>query len=69
VLAVEFVPNPDRVSPPLQAAFAFLMLVSTPSGDAYTLADLDEIARDAGFRGATARPLAPTPQTLVVFAT
>jgi 2-polyprenyl-3-methyl-5-hydroxy-6-metoxy-1,4-benzoquinol methylase len=69
VLAVEFVPNPDRVSPPLQAAFAFLMLVSTPSGDAYTLDDLDGIARDAGFRGATARPLAPTPQTLVVFAT
>jgi 2-polyprenyl-3-methyl-5-hydroxy-6-metoxy-1,4-benzoquinol methylase len=69
VLAVEFVPNPDRVSPPLQAAFAFLMLVSTPSGDAYTLGDLDEIARDAGFRGATARPLPPTPQTLVVFGT
>jgi len=67
VLAVEFVPNPDRVSPPLQAAFAFLMLVSTPSGDAYTLTDLDEIARAAGFGGATARPLPPTPQTLVVF--
>jgi 2-polyprenyl-3-methyl-5-hydroxy-6-metoxy-1,4-benzoquinol methylase len=69
VLAVEFVPNADRVSPPLQAAFAFLMLVSTPSGDAYTAGDLDEIARIAGFRGATTRPLPPTPQTLVVFAT
>jgi 2-polyprenyl-3-methyl-5-hydroxy-6-metoxy-1,4-benzoquinol methylase len=69
VLAVEFVPNADRVSPPLQAAFAFLMLVSTPSGDAYTADDLDEIAQSAGFRGATARPLLPTPQTLVVFAT
>ncbi|MGA7487762.1 MAG: class I SAM-dependent methyltransferase [Xanthobacteraceae bacterium] len=68
VLAVEFVPNADRVSPPLQAAFAFLMLVSTPSGDAYTTGDLDEIARLAGFSGATARPLPPTPQTLVVFA-
>jgi hypothetical protein len=69
VLVVEFVPNADRVSPPLPAAFAFLMLVSTPSGDAYTLGDLDEFARLAGFRGATARPLAPTPQTLVVLAT
>jgi predicted nicotinamide N-methyase len=69
VLAVEFVPNADRVSPPLQATFAFLMLVSTPGGDAYTAGDLDEIARLAGFRGATARPLLPTPQTLVVFET
>jgi len=58
-----------RVSPPLQATFAFLMLVSTPGGDAYTLGDLDEIARDAGFRGVRARQLAPTPQTLVVLAT
>jgi O-methyltransferase domain/Dimerisation domain len=69
VLAVEFVPNADRVSPPLQATFAFLMLVSTPGGDAYTARDLDEIGRLAGFRGATARPLLPTPQTLVVFET
>jgi predicted nicotinamide N-methyase len=67
VLAVDLVPNPDRVSPPMQAMFAFSMLASTPSGDAYTLSDLDEIARDAGFSGATARPLLPTPQTLVLF--
>jgi predicted nicotinamide N-methyase len=69
IWAVEFVPNPDRVSPPLQAAFAFLMLETSPSGDAYTLDDLDGIARAAGFRGASARPLAPTAQTLVVFET
>jgi hypothetical protein len=69
VLAVEFVPNSDRVSPPLQAAFAFMMLFSTSSGDAYAAADFDEIARTAGFRGATTHPLPPTPQTLVVFAT
>ena len=45
VLAVEFVPNEDRVSPPLQATFAFVMLATTPSGDAYTIDDLDQIAR------------------------
>jgi hypothetical protein len=33
------------------------------------LSDLGEIARDAGFRRVTARPLAPTPQTLVVLST
>jgi predicted nicotinamide N-methyase len=69
VLAVEFVPNPDRVSPPLQATFAFFTLATCPSGDAYTLDDLDGIARAAGFRRATARPLSPTAQTLVSFET
>jgi predicted nicotinamide N-methyase len=67
IFGVEFVPNSDRVSPPVQAAFAFFMLATCPSGDAYTLDDLDEIARAAGFRGATARPLSPTTQTLVIF--
>ncbi len=68
VFAVDLVPNQDRVSPPIQAMFAFNMLGSTLCGDAYTLRDLDEMARDAGFSGAGARPLPPTPQTLVVFA-
>ena len=40
ILGAEFVPNSDRVSPPLQAAFAFFMLATCPSGDAYTLDDL-----------------------------
>ena len=69
ILGVEFVPNADRVSPPVQAAFAFFMLATCPNGDAYTLGDLDEIARAAGFRGATGRPLAPTTQMLVTFET
>ena len=67
VMAIDFVPNPDRVSPPIPAMFAFSMLAQTPSGDAYTLNDLDGMARDAGFGGAVARPLSPTPETLVVF--
>jgi hypothetical protein len=67
VLAVEFVPNADRVSPPLQAAFAFFALATSPCGDAYTLDDLEGFARAAGFSGATARPLSPTAQTLIVF--
>lgn len=67
VLAVEFVPNPDRVSPPLPATFAFVMLATTPHGDAHTIEDYDLIARAAGFRGATARALSPTASTLVVF--
>jgi ubiquinone/menaquinone biosynthesis C-methylase UbiE len=63
---IEFVPNEDRVSPPFQASFAFWMLASTPSGDAYTLSDLGSMAYDAGFARITARALPPTPQTLVI---
>jgi 2-polyprenyl-3-methyl-5-hydroxy-6-metoxy-1,4-benzoquinol methylase len=66
-LAVDFVPNEDRISPPLPVMFAFWMLASTPGGDAYTANDLDEMARDAGFRGATTQPLPPTQQTLIIF--
>jgi len=45
----ELVPNPDRVTPPTAAAFAMIMLTSTPSGDAYTLAELESISKNAGF--------------------
>jgi 2-polyprenyl-3-methyl-5-hydroxy-6-metoxy-1,4-benzoquinol methylase len=67
--AVEFVPNEDRVSPPTQAMFAYLMLATSPGGDAHTLSDYDNIARAAGFRGATSRLLRPTPQSLIMFET
>jgi O-methyltransferase domain/Dimerisation domain len=46
---VEFVPNPDRVSPPGPAAFSMMMLGTTPSGDAYTFVELESMSKDAGF--------------------
>lgn len=45
----EYVPNPDRVSPSTAAAFSLTMLAATPMGDAYTFAELEGIARAAGF--------------------
>lgn len=45
----ELVPNPDRVSPPMAAAFSVMMLISTPAGDAYTFAELESISKAAGF--------------------
>jgi len=66
-LGVDFVPNEDRISPPLPAMFAFWMLASTPAGDAYTAGELNRMAQNAGFQGATTRPLPPTPQTLIIF--
>ena len=67
-LAVEFVPNPDRISPPVPATFAGLMLATTPGGDAYTAEDFAAMARAAGYKGATVTPLPPSPQSLVAFA-
>lgn len=67
VLASEFVPNPDRVSPPDAAAFSYAMLITTPRGDAYTEADYAGMARAAGFAGVSAAPMLPTAQTLVEF--
>jgi len=45
----ELVPNVDRVTPPTAAAFSMMMLVTTPTGDAYTFEDLDNISTNAGF--------------------
>ena len=49
VAIVEFVPNPDRVSPPEAAGFSFVMLAGTPEGDAYTLSEIEEMLKRAGF--------------------
>lgn len=63
--ALEFVPNEDRVSPPMAAAFALTMLATTASGDAYTLRDYDGMYRDAGFARVTAHPIPRAPHTIV----
>jgi precorrin-6B methylase 2 len=67
VMATDFVPNPDRVSPPFPAMFAFVMLASTPRGDAYTEQEYLDIGRSAGFARTTIAALAPTPQSLITF--
>jgi SAM-dependent methyltransferase len=46
---LEFIPNDDRVSPPTAAAFSMIMLATTPSGDAYTFAEIASMAKNAGF--------------------
>ena len=46
---LEFIPNDDRVTPPTAAAFSMIMLVNTPSGDAYTFAEIASMAKNAGF--------------------
>jgi len=65
-LALEFVPNDDRVSPPIPAAFSMTMLGSTPSGDAYTFAELERMFGNAGFSRSELRPLVATPEQLII---
>jgi hypothetical protein len=62
---VEFVPNEDRISPPMAAAFSLQMLGGTDAGDAYTFRELSQMVSDAGFRESRQLPLEPTPQTLI----
>ena len=65
VVVLEFVPNADRVSPPIPARFSLTMLAGTPGGDAYTLAELRQQLEDAGFRNLSTHAL-PTPQTVLL---
>lgn len=64
--ALEFVPNEDRVSPPMAAAFSLVMLASTVSGDAYTFRELAAMYEDAGFDRVSAHPVPTGPHTVVL---
>jgi SAM-dependent methyltransferase len=65
-LTLEFVPNEDRVTPPMPASFSMIMLTTTPAGDAYTLSDLTAIYNEAGFAAITAHPIPRGTQTVVI---
>jgi SAM-dependent methyltransferase len=64
--SLEFVPNEDRVSPPMAAAFSLTMLASTPAGDAYTYRELEKMYQDAGFGGIAAHAIPKSPHTVVM---
>ena len=66
VATLEFVPNDDRVTPPESAGFSLIMLIGTPSGDAYTFSQLEGMFANAGFSRSTLHPLPPTFQQVVI---
>ena len=57
---LEFVPNEDRVSPPIPAQFSLTMLAATPAGDAYTFSEHQRMLRNAGYSSVENHPLPPT---------
>jgi 2-polyprenyl-3-methyl-5-hydroxy-6-metoxy-1,4-benzoquinol methylase len=65
-VTLEFVPNEDRISPPDAAAFSVMMLGSTPSGDAYTFSELEQMFSNAGFSSSERHELPPTIQRVVI---
>jgi hypothetical protein len=66
VAIVEWVPNEDRISPPVPALFATTMLLTTPTGTTYTALELAAMLADAGFASPDLIPLVPTPLTLAL---
>jgi ubiquinone/menaquinone biosynthesis C-methylase UbiE len=66
VAVVELVPNDDRVTPPEVARFSLVMLASTPEGDAYTLAELEKMLTEAGFKSPEAHRLLPSLDTAII---
>lgn len=65
-LTLEFIPEPDRITPPSTAGFALVMLATTARGDAYTFAEYEAIFGSAGFARSEFHALPPTNQQAVV---
>ena len=66
VAIVEFIPNPDRVTPPEAASFSLVMLATTAAGDAYTFDEFNKMLSQAGFKQAQQYPLPPSVATAVI---
>jgi len=66
VVILEFVPNDDRVSPPIPAMFSMTMLSSTPTGDAYTFPQFKEMCRKAGFSEPKLTQMEESPETVLI---
>lgn len=65
-LTLEFVPNEDRVSPAVPAAFALMMLANTDAGDAYTFSEYEKMFQHAGFARSTLHEVPRMPQRLIL---
>lgn len=66
VAVVEFVPNPDRVTPPAAAGFSLVMLATTAEGEAYTFAECSDMLAQAGFNPPTLHTLPASMNVAVI---
>lgn len=65
-ITLEFVPNEDRVSPPMAAGFSMIMLAGTDAGDAYTFSQYEKMFGSAGFGKTTLHPVPDMPQQVLL---
>jgi len=65
-ITLEFVPNEDRVSPPVAAAFSLVMLAGTDAGDAYTFAQYEKMFGNAGFSKTTLQQIPEMLQQVLI---
>lgn len=65
-ITLEFIPNEDRITPPANAGFAMVMLVSTLAGDAYPFSMLESMFLEAGFASTEMKQLQHSPQRLLI---
>jgi ubiquinone/menaquinone biosynthesis C-methylase UbiE len=65
-ITLDFVPNDDRVSPPMAAGFAMMMLGTTAAGDAYTFAEYETMFRNAGYKYSELHSLNKARQSVIV---
>jgi 2-polyprenyl-3-methyl-5-hydroxy-6-metoxy-1,4-benzoquinol methylase len=68
VFTLEFVPNDDRISPPMAAAFSLIMLANTNAGDAYTFSEYEKMFQNSGFAKTTLHQVPDMPQQVLVSA-
>jgi hypothetical protein len=65
-VALQWIPDDDRLSPPSAPSLALSLLVSTPKGDVYTYRELEGIFRRAGFLRTEMRELGPLLPRVVI---
>jgi ubiquinone/menaquinone biosynthesis C-methylase UbiE len=66
LVTLEFVPNEDRISPPMSATFPLIMLATTAQGDAYTFPEFERMLRAAGFMKNELHQPEESPQQIIV---
>lgn len=66
VVTMGFIPDENRVTPPPIAAFAIVMLATTPGGDAYTFSDCEKMFRAAGFSSSELQQVPGTPNRIII---
>lgn len=66
VAILEFIPNNNRISPPEDAAFALVMLATTPQGNVYTFDELNKMCLAANFSHTNFHALGHGEQQVVI---